>query len=246
MADKKRQHIVPQFLQRSFATSSNKNIVRIYSLAKDEIFNQNISANIQSPYFYGESGVYEEIFAIQIELPASVTISNIIENPAKYMEENQRLSEEILNFLMTLKNRSVKTAKLGEDYYKNYFQKIDTTEQSKLKREKELREFIGKMSFIDLRQKGDDKIFNGKYLLVETEEILFLPDEILTGFCPLSPHLLLVYGDIIDCVRKVIQVKSKNYLINLINKLSFQKALNVVIVGETTNLEDIRKLNRRS
>lgn len=255
MAQKKRrQHFVPQHLQRNFAIDEKGRRVRIYILKNKKFTETSIKDNLQVPYFYGKSEKVEAIFSDEIEGPVSLTIDKMIKNPKNFMRKNKTLDEETLRYFYTLRNRSVATAKTLDDITNQIMKQWEDSpnfdnSQKKLRREfqekmVDTNELRGKGALVEPIDESRDKIYNGKYMLISSEKRLYLSDRASTSFFPISPYVLLVIGDMVDIVKHVFTLRSKEYIIDFINSWTINNATNLIIVGRDTTSKDIEKLEK--
>ena len=72
----------------------------------------------------------------------------------------------------------------------------------------------------------------------------FLPDNVLTGFLPLTPHLILVIGDYEE-LPACISIKSTSWFFELYNYLALQHMNERIIISQDTTLSYILKLRRK-
>lgn len=251
---KKKQHFVPQHLQRNFAIDEKGKRVRIYILKSKKFTDAPIKDNLQSSYFYGKSEKVETIFSDEIESPVSTTINEMIKNPKKFMRKNKVLDEETLRYFYTLKNRSVGTAKVLEDITNQIMEKWRSSpgfDDSQISLRNEFKEKMldtnelrGMGALVEPIEESRLNIYNGKYMLVKSEKRLFLSDEANTSFFPLSPNVLLIVGDMVDLVKQIFKTRSKSFTIDFINSVAINNAENIVIVGNETTFKDIERLKK--
>lgn len=215
-----------------------------------------IKDNLQSSYFYGKSEKTETIFSDEIEGPISSVIEEMIKNPKKFMRKHKLLDEDTLRYFYTLKDRSVGTAKILEGITNQIMKKWENSTNFDESQKALRKEFQEKMidtnelrgigALVEPINESRDEIYNGKYMLVESEKRLYLLDEANTSIFPLSPNVLLVIGDMVEAVKKSFNIHSKSYTIDKINSWAINKATNVVIIGPYTTLKDIERLDKHS
>ena len=253
---KRKQHFVPQHLQKNFAIDDNRKRVRIYLLKSKRFIETPIRDNLQSSYFYGKSEKVETIFSDEIESPVSSTIDEMIKNPKKFMRKNKILDEETLRYFYTLRNRSLAISIILDEITDQIMQqwKDSTNPDNDNSQNALLKEFQETMvETHDLRGLGAlvepigesrDDIYNGKYMLVKSEKNLYLSDKANTSVFPLSPYVLLILGNMVDTVKELFRTRSKSFIIEFFNSLTINNATNVVIVGNETTLKDIERLEK--
>lgn len=249
ITQKKRQHIVPKFLQKNW--SDDKTTVRVYLKKQEKFVQTAIKSNMQKPFFYGNSGKVEDWLSEEIESPVISIIAKMIKNPKKFQRKNKVLPPEMIDFLSVLYSRSESSMKPAKewlhsfmDYTENH---LDLTKKQILVKQEyqekmiDTNEFQGQLAMIEPSERNRQEIHNGRYLLIHSSTTIFLPDEAVLGFCPLSPNLLMIYGDMVDINWKN---RSKNFIVDLFNAFSLQKSSTGVIVGKVTSTHYIEKLKR--
>ncbi|MEY8537346.1 DUF4238 domain-containing protein [Lactococcus muris] len=255
MTEKKRQHIVPQHLQRNFAIDKQKRIVKIYLVQQREFHEAPIERTLKSSYFYGKSGEVETILSNEIETPGSRIIAEMIKNPKKFMRKHKILDEGTLKYFSTLRNRSLAVVDVLDDVNEQIMKKWEISAnyddfQKSLRKEfqekmLDTNEMRGKAVLLEPNEICKEKIYNGRYMLVEVEKQLFFSDVVSTSVFPLSPNLLLVIGEMTDIFKVAIRMKSKAAVVNFLNYRSIKEAKKLVLVGNDTSIEDIERLERR-
>lgn len=255
MPEKKKQHIVPQHLQRNFAIDEKKLIVKTYLVQYRKFCETPIDRTLQSSYFYGKSGKIETILGNEIETPGSITIAKMIKNPKKFMREHKTLDQDILKYFSTLRNRSIGVADVLDDVTEQIMKKWEISSnfddsQKELRKEFqekmiETNEMRGQGALLEPDEVSKRKIYNGNYILIEVETQLFFPDVVSTSIFPLSPHLLLIIGEMADVFKIVIRMRSKTAMVNLLNYRAIKESKNLILVGRDTNIEDIERLEKR-
>jgi hypothetical protein len=254
MPDKKRQHIVPQFLQRNFAIDASKKRVRVYLVKENKFINKAIKTNIQKSYFYGKSGETETRLGQELETPTSIVIAQMIKNPKKFMRKHKVLDETTLRFFSTLRNRSGVIGELVDDLndqFMHAWEESPSFDKSQEILQKEFKETMldtnelrGMGAFIEPNEESENLIYNGEYLLVETKTTLFLSDEMSVSTFPLSPHLLLILGEMADVMKQGIMRRSNAYMVDFVNAWALADATNLIIVSPETSDSYIKRLNK--
>ena len=254
MPDKKRQHIVPQFLQRNFAIDASKKRVRVYLVKENKFVNKTIKTNIQKSYFYGKSGETEIRLGQELETPTSIVIAQMIKNPKKFMRKHKVLDETTLRFFSTLRNRSGVIGELVDDLndqFMHAWEESPSFDKSQEILQKEFKETMldtnelrGMGAFIEPNEESENLIYNGEYLLVKSKTPLFLSDEMNVSIFPLSPHLLLILGDMAVQMREGFMRRSIDCMVDLINAWALAEATNLIIVSSETSDLYIKRLKK--
>ncbi|MFR1821595.1 MAG: DUF4238 domain-containing protein [Lactococcus petauri] len=254
MPDKKRQHIVPQFLQRNFAIDESKKRVRVYLVKENKFIDKTIKTNIQKSYFYGKSGETETRLGQELEAPTSLVIAQMIKNPKKFMRKHKTLDETTLRFFNTLRNRSGVVGQLVDDLNSQFMQvweESPTFDESQEILHKEFKktmldtnELRGKGAMAEPNEETKKIIFNGEYLLVKTKTPLFLSDEMSVSIFPLSSHLLLILGDMAEMMKQGIMRRSNACMVDFVNAWTLSDATNLIIVSPETSDSYIKRLNK--
>lgn len=255
MPEKKKQHIVPQHLQRNFAIDEKKLIVKTYLVQHKKFCQTPIERTLQSSYFYGKSGKVETILGNEIETPGSITIAKMIKNPKKFMRKHKTLDEDTLKYFSTLRNRSLAVAEVLDEVTDQIMEKWEKSAnyddyQKALRKEFqekmiETNEMRGQGALSEPDEISKEKIYNGNYILVEVETQLFFPDVVSTSIFPLSPYLLLIIGEMANVFKMAFSKRSKTAMVNLLNYRAIRESKSLILVGRDTNIEDIERLERR-
>lgn len=248
----KKQHIIPQFIQRNFATDVSKKKVRIYLVKENKFVDTRIKLNMQKAYFYGKSGKYENILAREVESKAAPIIQQMIKNPKKYMRKNPKLDQIMLTFVIVSRQRTEKTQKVLKDIssslieYSEKYLKSNNKQLEMVHRFNddwiESQELMGKVSLLEPDDRSTEEIFNGKYMLFESKTSIFCSDIHAGSIIPLSPFLALIYGDLVDHFNKYLFNVSNVLVVNFINSFLLKHTLNSIIVDNSTTYKYIHKL----
>lgn len=238
----RKQHYVPQFLQRNFSIGTDPNKVYIYenkhnTYIKPSIKLKSIEYNMQADYFYGESQIGEEYLS-EIESSASIEIASMIANPKKYMRQYKTLPESMHKFLSLSIFR-------GPNGTKNFYDIFypDTLQPADL----EWNELYGKLiSFIDIPSQIK-KLRTWNYKIIKSSTYAYLPDNIIPGILPLTPNIILLYGttDEMEMMCQIIAQYSTSYFVEYYNYSSITRMYEQVIVDEHTQIKTIEKLYRK-
>lgn len=252
MPDKKRQHIVPQFLQRNFAIDNQNKRVRVYLIKENKFIEKTIKTNIQKSYYYGKSGEIETRLGQELEAPTSLVIAQMIKNPKKFMRKHKVLDETTLRFFSTLRNRSGVVGQLVDDINNQFmeaWEESSSFDESQKILQKEFKktmvdtnELRGIGAFTETDEESDKHIYNGTYLLVKTKTPLFLSDEMSVSIFPLTPHLLLILGDMAIQMKEGFMRRSIDCMVDLINSWALVEATNLIIVSPETSDSYIKRL----
>lgn len=121
-----KQHFMPQFLQRNF--SDNKKTVYSYIHNHGIIKQVNISSHMQNRNDFDEK---TEKLLSRLESNASIEIQKMIDDPINYQRQNPTLPDSVIQFLISMNNRSPDTF----NKYKKYVAILRTIMQSKIESE---------------------------------------------------------------------------------------------------------------
>lgn len=116
MADKVKQHYVPQFYLRGF--SSNKHSINTFILSSEKfIENASIKNMCQKDNFYGEDKVVENFLHTKIENKAAIILRNI-KSKRKFLDIMEETEDWILllQFLLLSEVRNLKSADSINNY----------------------------------------------------------------------------------------------------------------------------------
>lgn len=238
----RKQHYVPQFLQRNFSIGTDPNKVYIYenkhnTYIEPSIKLKSIEYNMQADYFYGESQIGENYLS-EIESSASIEIASMIANPKKYMRKHKTLPESMHNFLSLSVFR-------GPNGIKKLY---DAFCQSRIRQtDLELHETFGKViSFTDIPSQIK-KFQTWNYKIIRSSSYAYLPDNILYGVLPLTPYIILLYGTKYDMemLNHMISKYSMSYFIEYYNYSSILNMSAQVIVDEHTQITTIDRLYQK-
>ncbi|WP_419153704.1 DUF4238 domain-containing protein [Weissella viridescens] len=204
MAEKKKQHYVPQFMLRNF--SENQKTVRVYLKEQGKIIeNFPIKNVMQSAYTYGQDLEVERELG-ELETAAAIEMQRMIKNPDKYAQENETLPDGFLLFLKTLYSRSLGSMERKNQIINDTINEYGATnEPERLKEIKEFEEeeletnnFYGESALYDGNTKNwhDIEHWSGPYRLIKTNSPLFLADNQLYAHqLAISPFVLLVFSE---------------------------------------------------
>ncbi|AEA44124.1 DUF4238 domain-containing protein [Fluviicola taffensis] len=123
MAEKKKQHFVPQLLLRHFSTDRDKKLINIFN-SDSKFYKSNcpLKSQGQESYFYGEDGIIENALG-ELESNAAPIVSNIISN--KTIPKRDSLdSQNLFLFSMLLSFRTKNTVKHMNEVVDKPFQEI--------------------------------------------------------------------------------------------------------------------------
>lgn len=238
----RKQHYVPQFLQRNFSIGTDHNKVCIYDnhpnvYIKPSIKLKSIEYNMQADYFYGESQIGENYLS-EIESSASIEIASMIANPKKYMRKHKTLPESMHNFLSLSLFRGPYGAKNFYDIFYPYALQHTNLGWNEL---------YGKLiSFTDIPSKIK-KFQTWNYKIIRSSSYAYLPDNILYGVLPLTPHIILLYGPTnnMEMLSHMISKYSTSYFVEYYNYSCIMQMYAQVIVDEHTQIKTIDKLYRK-
>ena len=105
MAERERQHYVPQFLLRNFASIEGKNVVNLYNKKHGKkAFNVSITTQAQEKFYYGEDPAFELFFA-HVENRIAPDIAKIIEQE-KIPELGEKFYAGLVHFIATFAFRT--------------------------------------------------------------------------------------------------------------------------------------------
>lgn len=238
----RKQHYVPQFLQRNFSIGTDPNKVYIYenkhnTYIKPSFTLKSIEYNMQADYFYGKSQIGENYLS-EIESSASIEIASMIANPKKYMRKHKTLPQSMHNFL----SLSVYRGPNGIKMMYNAFC------QSRIRQtDLELHETFGKVI-----ANSDSPLYISTqkiwtYKIIRSSSYAYLPDNILYGVLPLTPHIILLYGTKYDMgmINHMISKYSMSYFIEYYNYSSIMNMYAQVIVDEHTQITTIDRLYQK-
>ena len=241
-----KQHFMPQFLQRNF--SDNKKTVYSFIHNHGIIKQVNISSHMQNRNDFDEK---TEKLLSRLESNASIEIQKMIDDPINYQHQNPTLPDSVIQFLISMNNRSPDTF----NKYKKYVAILRTIMQSKIESEpdKQWFEFYDEILFsncdtpehhsalvnsTDIDPKMVSEWYLGNYQLVKTTINLFLPESIVIGYLPISSNILLIYESAVIDWDDLPQVNQSLFL-NMLNSYALSTSKNNTIVSSTTTKEYI-------
>ena len=250
------QHIIPQFLQKNFSIDKEKKKVKIYETPlnpkhQSSIKDASIKHNMSSEYTYGPSQFGESLLS-HLEFEASKEIKKMINSPKKYMRQHPKLPDSMINFMVSLQLRGTHNQtfikQLTTDFKLLMDNNLSLTKEENDAYEQFQSEHIDTNEFFgstlkDIKKRREDlpEIYNGRYQLVTSDVYAFLPDNIVTWFLPLTPHLILVIGDFEE-LPTYISMRSTSWFFEFYNYLALQRMNERIIVSQDTTLSYILKL----
>ena len=249
------QHFMPQFLQRNFAIDANKTKVQIYETPLNpkqpsSIKYASIKHNMSSEYTYGPSQVGENLLS-RIECEASDEIRKMIKSPKKYMRQNPKLPDSMLDFMASLTLRGIYAQAATEalilqliDYLDEQPESVDSQPSvfKQWKRDNlDTNEVFGHLiqSVENIKDAKTD-LYNGEYTLVQSDNFAFLPDNVVVGVLPITPHLLLSLNP--GTLHKHISETSSSYIFDFYNFLALHQMSQRIIISKHTTQSYISKL----
>ena len=250
------QHIIPQFLQKNFSIDKEKKKVKIFETPLNpkhhsSIKDASIKHNMSFEYTYGPSQFGENLLS-HLEFEASKEIEKIIKSPKKYMRKHPKLPDSMINFMVSLQlrgthshtliKRLVQDLKESMDNHMTLTDKENDAYKQFQSEHIDTNEFFGYvLNGIERAREDLPEIYNGTYQLVTSDAYAFLPDNVVTGFLPLTPHLILVIGDFEE-LPTYISMRSTSWFFEFYNYLALQRMNERIIVSQDTTLSYILKL----
>ncbi|CAK1251842.1 ParA-like ATPase involved in chromosome/plasmid partitioning or cellulose biosynthesis protein BcsQ (ParA) [Fructobacillus fructosus] len=220
MASKRKQHFVPQLLQREFSAEEKQNRVRIYIKNISEFKMTPIKNNFQVTNLYGSNLVAENKFS-EVEEAFAPVLKQILKDPKAFKKNNMEMTQEMADFFGSLVVRNpMKLSKLGEQIYP----------------------LVSKDNF-DFRPLLASETLaatNREYELFEFKDSLYLPDTIPSGLIPLSPHCLLTYSGWTATIKEW-YLNGEISALEKLNALFVEHSANGVIVDTQCNRDNIKK-----
>lgn len=219
---------------------------------KELIQNASIKTNMQYENLYSDTQEAEKKFR-DIENLASPEILKMIKNPKKYKRKHSKLPKSVIEFVSTLKRRSLLGCdainKLSNDIMQTVKKDLPSTPENIAAynefEEKRLKtnQFFGDFA-TDTRSIPNMPVYNGDYILLQSDTTAFLPDNICVKMLAISPHIILFMGTREDLERDTSK-SSKSYIFDYYNYMCYRNMVNIMIIGENTTQEYIQRLLQR-
>lgn len=274
----KNQHIIPQFVQRYWSDDMNKtkksnvNVI-VIDFANNSCIKEirKIEKLMTSDYTYGQDSHYEKELG-KIESKGAIHIKDMILSSVKYKESYKKLEPDMLQYLSSFCFRqpryfseinghefetvisNIFSGDWSEENMKNQTDLLVLRELKKVMfksiESMDLKGILAIKSYNELDADIVDGFFDGSYEIVTTShEMLLLTMNPISGFMPLSPTKLLVYGSeaisyyryVCDGLRLNPLIKSLNGLGYSVNDL-FSVIFNELSLAELEDLSDELKL----
>lgn len=272
----KNQHIIPQFVQRYWSDDVNKtkkSNVHVIDFTNNSCVKESrkIEKLMTSDYTYGRDSQYEKELG-KIESKGAIHINDMVKSPINYKSENELLNSDMLQYLSSFCFRqpryfseinghefetvisNIFSGDWSEENMKNQTDLFVLRELKKVMfksiESMDLKGILAIKSYSELDADIVDGFFDGSYEIVTTShDMLLLTMNPISGFMPLSPKRLLIYGSeaisyyqyVFDALRSNPLIESLNGIGYSVNDL-FSIILNKQSLAESVDLSDELKV----
>ena len=245
----KNQHIIPQFVQRYWSDDVNKtkkSNVNVIDFTNNSCIKdvRKIEKLMTSDYTYGRDSQYEKELG-KIESKGAIHIKDMILSSVKYKESYKQLEPDMLQYLSSFCFRqpryfseinghefemvvsNIFSGDWSEENMKNQTDLLVLRELKKvmfkLIESMDLKGILAVKSYSEWDSDIVDGFFDGSYEIVTTSHgMLLLTMNPISGFMPLSPKRLLIYGsEAISYYQYVFDALRSNPLIELLNGIGY-------------------------